>query len=420
MPTTLQFDNISVKTTTMKGLGYHGPGYKAWQDVPMPSIQQDTDAIVRVDATTICGTDLHVLKGDVPTVTDGRILGQEAVGTVEQVGDGVKTLRVGDGILVSCVSSCGACRFCREGRYGQCLEGGGWILSNTIDGTQAEFVRIPFADASTYPAPASVQDEELLMLSDILPTGYEVGVLNGVVRPGDVVAVVGAGPIGLAAIMGARLFSPSHIVAIDLADTRLESAKLFGADIVVNNSTQDAATIIAELTGGLGADVTIEAVGIPETFEQAVSLARPGGHIANIGVHGKAVTLHLEELWSRDVTITTMRVGHFDDPDVAAVAAQRAARCDAVRHPPLHARRDDGGAWPCPLAGVRSAHGGWRRRLGLDPRRRGQDRADHAGLASISSGARGHLIGIGVMRTRTVPPSKRISFSASDAASSKL
>jgi alcohol dehydrogenase len=298
----------------MKALVYHGPGLKSWEEAPTPVLVSDTDAIVRVDAVTICGTDLHILKGDVPTVTEGRILGHEAVGTVEAVGTGVKTVKPGDRVLVSCITSCGSCRFCREGRYGQCLGGGGWILGHTIDGTQAEYVRVPFADTSTYQVPAGVSDEQILMLADILPTGYEVGVLNGCVQPGDVVAVVGAGPIGLAAIMGARLFSPSHIVAIDLADSRLEAAKQFGADIVVNNSREDAGAIIAELTGGLGADVSIEAVGVPATFEQAVRLARPGGHIANIGVHGEPATLHLEELWSRDVTITTGLVDTYTTP----------------------------------------------------------------------------------------------------------
>ena len=298
----------------MKALVYHGPGHKAWEDTADPVIIDDTDAIVRVDAVTICGTDLHILKGDVPAVTDGRILGHEAVGTVETVGAGVKTVVPGDRVLVSCVTACGACRFCREGRFGQCLGGGGWILGNTIDGTQAELVRVPFADNSTYPVPPGVADEQILMLADILPTGYEVGVLNGGVQPGDVVAVVGAGPIGLAAIMGARLFSPSHVVAIDLADSRLEAAKQFGADVVVNNSREDAAAVIAELTGGLGADVTIEAVGVPATFEQAVSLVRPGGHVANIGVHGEPATLHLEDLWSRDVTITTGLVDTHTTP----------------------------------------------------------------------------------------------------------
>jgi alcohol dehydrogenase len=298
----------------MKALVYHGPGRKAWEEAPDPVIRDDTDAIVRVDAVTICGTDLHILKGDVPAVTDGRILGHEAVGRVEEVGSGVKTVKVGDRVLVSCITSCGTCRFCRERRYGQCLGGGGWILGHKIDGTQAERVRVPFADTSTYPVPAGASDEQILMLADILPTGYEVGVLNGAVQPGDVVAVVGAGPIGLAAIMGARLFSPSAIVAIDLADSRLEAAKQFGADIIVNNSTEDAGAVVAALTDGLGADVAIEAVGLPATFEQAVRLARPGGHIANIGVHGGPVTLHLEDLWIRDVTITTGLVDTFTTP----------------------------------------------------------------------------------------------------------
>jgi alcohol dehydrogenase len=289
----------------MRALVYHGPGQKAWEDVPKPDIIADTDAVVRVDAVTICGTDLHILKGDVPAVTDGRILGHEAVGTVESVGSGVKTVSPGDRVLVSCISACGTCRFCREGHAGQCLGGGGWILGHKIDGTQAEYVRVPFADTSTYPVPAGVADEEILMLADILPTGYEVGVLNGGVRPGDVVAIVGSGPIGLSAILGARLFSPSHIVAIDLADSRLEAAKRFGADVTVNNTGQDPEEVIRLLTDGLGADVAVEAVGVPATFELAARLARPGGRIANIGVHGEPVTLHLEELWIKNVTITT-------------------------------------------------------------------------------------------------------------------
>lgn len=298
----------------MKALVYHGPDHKAFEEVPDPTIVDDTDAIIRVEATTICGTDLHILKGDVPTVTDGRILGHEAVGTVEAIGSGVRSVRVGDRVLVSCITACGSCRFCRELRFGQCLGGGGWILGNTIDGTQAERVRVPFADTSTYPVPTGVSDEEILMLADILPTGYEVGVLNGTVQPGDVVAIVGAGPIGLSAVMGARLFSPSHIISIDLADARLEAAKQFGADIVVNNSREDAEAIVQELTGGLGADVTIEAVGTPATFELAVRLARPGGHVANIGVHGQPATLHLEDIWSRDLSITTGLVDTHTTP----------------------------------------------------------------------------------------------------------
>jgi alcohol dehydrogenase len=298
----------------MRALVYHGPGQKAWEEVPKPVLVDDTDAIVRVDATTICGSDLHILKGDVPEVTDGRILGHEAVGTVEAVGASVKNLRAGDRVLVSCITACGACRFCRQGRYGQCTGGGGWILGHLIDGTQAEYVRVPFADNSTYPLPVGVADEDVLMMSDILPTGYEVGVLNGGVQPGDVVAVVGAGPIGLSAIMGARLFSPSHIVAIDLADSRLDAAKQFGADVTVNNGRQDALEVVNELTGGLGADVAIEAVGVPATFELAATLIRPCGKVANIGVHGHPATLHLEQLWSKDVTITTGLVDTYSTP----------------------------------------------------------------------------------------------------------
>ncbi|MCU1590158.1 MAG: Threonine dehydrogenase and related Zn-dependent dehydrogenase [Frankiales bacterium] len=303
----------------MRALVYHGPGRKAWEEVPDPTLQADTDAIIRVDAVTICGTDLHILKGDVPAVTDGRILGHEAVGTVQSVGSAVKNIKPGDKVLVSCITACGACRYCREGSYGQCLGGGGWILGHKIDGTQAELVRVPFADTSTYLAPSGVSDENLLMLADILPTGYEVGVLNGTVRPGDVVAVVGAGPIGLSAIMGAKLFSPSHIIAIDKADARLEAAKQFGADIVINNGREDALEVVRALTGGLGADVAIEAVGVPATFELATSLIRPGGHVANIGVHGEPATLHLEELWIRNVTITTGLVDTYSTPTLLSL-----------------------------------------------------------------------------------------------------
>jgi alcohol dehydrogenase len=305
----------------MKALVYHGPGRMAWEDTPKPGISAATDAIVRVDATTICGTDLHIMKGDLPATTDGRILGHEAVGTVESVGSAVKNVKPGDRVLVSCVSACGTCRFCREGRYGQCLGGGGWILGYMIDGTQAEYVRVPFADTSTYPVPDGVADEDLLMLADILPTSYEVGVLNGHVSPGDVVAIVGAGPIGLSAMMTARLFSPSHIVAIDLADTRLDAAKRFGADVLVNSGRDDPLMVVQELTGGLGADVAIEAVGIPATFELATALVRPGGRIANIGVHGKPATLHLETLWTRDVTITTGLVDTFSTPTLIRLLA---------------------------------------------------------------------------------------------------
>jgi len=323
----------------MRALVYHGPGNKAWEEVPKPTVQADTDAIVRVDAVTICGTDLHILKGDVPAVTDGRVLGHEAVGTVEEVGAGVKNVKVGDRVLVSCITACGACRFCREGAYGQCLGGGGWILGHKIDGTQAEYVRVPFADTSTYRAPEGVSDEQLLMLADILPTGYEVGVLNGAVRPGDTVAVVGAGPIGLSAIMGARLFSPSHIVAVDMADARLEAAKQFGADVVVNNGREDALAVVQGLTGGLGADVAIEAVGVPATFELCAELIRPGGRVANVGVHGSPVTLHLEDLWIKNVTITTGLVDTYSTPTLLRLLTSH--QVDAGRFVTHHFALDD-------------------------------------------------------------------------------
>jgi alcohol dehydrogenase len=284
---------------------YHGPGRKSWDEVPDPVIENGTDAIVRVDAVTICGTDLHILNGDVPEMPIGNILGHEAVGTVTEIGNAVHTLEVGDRVLLSCISACGACRFCREGRYGQCLGGGGWIFGHTINGTQAEQVRVPFADTSTYRIPDGISDEQMLMMADILPTSHEVGILNGRVRPGDVVVVIGAGPIGLAAIMTARLFSPAHIVAVDLADSRLKAAEQFGADVVVNSAHEDVLSIVRGLTDGLGADVSIEAVGVPESFEQAVAVVRPGGHVANIGVHGKPATLHLEDIWIKDLTITT-------------------------------------------------------------------------------------------------------------------
>jgi alcohol dehydrogenase len=312
-----------LKEDAMKALVYHGPGRKAWEDVPDATVRDDTDAVVRVDTVTICGTDLHILKGDTPEVTDGRILGHEAVGTVVSVGSGVKTLKEGDRVLVSCVSACGHCRFCREGRFGQCLGGGGWILGYMIDGTQAEYVRVPFADNSTYKIPAGVSDEEILMLADILPTSYEVGALNGRVSPGDTVAIVGAGPIGLSAILGARMFSPGHVIAIDLADARLEAAKSFGADLTVNNGSTDAVEFVRDVTDGLGADVAIEAVGVPATFELCTQLVRPGGRVANIGVHGKPATLHLEKLWIKDVTITTGLVDTYSTPTLLKLVAAR-------------------------------------------------------------------------------------------------
>jgi alcohol dehydrogenase len=327
------------KEAPVKAVVYHGPGQKSWEEVAEPTIIDPTDAIVRVDAVTICGTDLHILKGDVPTVTDGRVLGHEAVGTIEQIGTAVTSVQPGDRVLVSCISSCGRCRYCRESRYGQCINGGGWILGHLIDGTQAEKVRVPFADTSTHLIPAGVSDEEVLMLADILPTGYEVGVLNGAVRPGDVVAVVGAGPIGLAAITTAQFFSPSQIVAIDLTDARLEAAKQFGATVTVNPQREDALEIVRGLTDGLGADVAIEAVGIPATFEQCAALIRPGGTVANVGVHGTPATLHLEELWIKDVTIKTGLVDTYSTPQLLKLLA--AGQVNAKQFVTHHFAMDD-------------------------------------------------------------------------------
>jgi alcohol dehydrogenase len=298
----------------MLALVYEGPGSRVWKEVPDPVVQDPGDAVVRVDATTICGTDLHILKGDVPTVDRGRVLGHEAVGTVTETGSGVSGLKAGNRVLASCISACGICRYCRQGSYGQCLGGGGWILGHLVDGVQAEYARIPFADLSTYRLPERVSDEAAVLLADILPTSYEVGVLNGAVRPGDTVAIVGAGPIGLAAVLTARLYSPAHIVVIDKAESRLQAAKLFGADITVLAGTEDPLAAVRALTGGLGADVVIEAVGTPQTFELCATLVRAGGHLANVGVHGKPVTLHLEDLWIRNVTITTGLVDTYSTP----------------------------------------------------------------------------------------------------------
>ncbi len=304
----------------MKALVYHGPGRHSWQDQPDPDLTGSDDAIVRVDAVTICGTDLHILKGDVPEVEPGRILGHEAVGTVEQIGPGVRDVKVGDRVLISCISPCGRCPYCRCGSYGQCRNGGGWILGHLIDGTQAERVRVPFADNSLYPLPAEVSDESAVLLADILPTAFEVGVLNSKVGPGDTVVVVGCGPIGLSAIMLAQLYSPGCIVAVDPSAERLEAAKQLGADVTVNSASA-AREAVAGLGDGLGADSVIEAVGVPETFELCTELVRPGGRIANVGVHGKPATLHLERLWIKNITITTGLVDTVSTPRLLSMLA---------------------------------------------------------------------------------------------------
>jgi alcohol dehydrogenase len=312
----------------MKALVYHGPNQRAWEEVPDPVIEQPTDIVVRIDSSTICGSDLHILKGDVPEVTDGTILGHEAVGTVVEKGDSVSTVEIGDRVLVSCITSCGRCRFCKEHRYGLCTGGGGWIFGHLIDGLQAEYARVPFADTSVYKVPDELTDEQVLFLADILPTAYEVGVLNGGVQPGDTVAIVGAGPVGLAAIMTARLYTPGRIIAIDLAPARLVKALEFGADVTIDNGKEDALERVMELTDGLGVDVAIEAVGVPQTFELCTELVRPGGRIANVGVHGHPATLHLEKLWARDLTITTGLVDTFTTPQLLKLVVD--GRLDAT------------------------------------------------------------------------------------------
>ena len=305
----------------MKALVYHGPGERRWESVPDPTIEEPTDVVVRIDASTICGTDLHILKGDVPEVEPGTILGHEAVGTVVAKGDGVTTLAEDDRVLVSCITACGRCRFCKEGHYGLCIGGGGWIFGHLIDGLQADYARVPFADTSVYKIPPGLSDEQVLFLADILPTAYEVGVLNGRVEPGDTVVIVGAGPIGLATIMTAKLHTPGKIVAVDLADARLAKAIDFGADIALNSASEDVVARVMEMTDGLGADVAIEAVGVPETFELCTELIRPGGRVANVGVHGHPATLHLEKLWIRDVLITTGLVDTSTTPKLLKLIA---------------------------------------------------------------------------------------------------
>jgi alcohol dehydrogenase len=298
----------------MKALVFHGAGKRSWEEKPKPTVKEAADAIVKIGRTTICGSDLHVLRGGVPTVTDGRILGHEGVGTIEEVGPGVSGFKQGDRVIISCITSCSKCEPCKRGMYSQCSNGGGWILGNTIDGTQAEYVRIPFADTSLHAVPRGADEDALVMLSDILPTGFECGVLNGTVKPGDTVAIVGAGPVGLAALLTAQFFSPAEIIMIDLDDNRLDVAKTFGATQAVNSGDGEAARQVMALTNGKGVDVAIEAVGIPATFDICQDIVAAGGHIANVGVHGKSVTLKLEKLWSRNITITTRLVDTVTTP----------------------------------------------------------------------------------------------------------
>jgi alcohol dehydrogenase len=307
---------------TMKALVYWGPGKKALEDHPKPKITAPTDAIVKMVKTTICGTDLHILKGDVPTCQPGRILGHEGVGIVDEVGPAVTMYKPGDRVLISCVSACGKCVYCRSQMYSHCTTGG-WILGNTIDGTQAEFVRTPYADTSLYPIPNGADEEALVMLSDILPTGFECGVLNGKVQPGSTVAIVGSGPVGLAALLTAQFFSPAEIIMIDLDDNRLEMAKRFGATACVNSADGKAVGMVMKMTGERGVDTAIEAVGIPATFEMCEKIIAPGGNIANIGVHGQKVALHLECLWDRNISITTRLVDTVTIPMLFKTVASR-------------------------------------------------------------------------------------------------
>lgn len=297
----------------MKALVYLGPGNKAVEERPKPGITAPTDAIVKVTKTTICGTDLHILKGDVATCKAGRILGHEGVGVVEAIGPAVTTFKAGDKVLISCVSACGKCLYCRKQMYSHCTTGG-WILGNSIDGTQAEFVRIPHADTSLYPIPKGADEEALVMLSDILPTGFECGVLNGKVQPGSTVAIIGAGPVGLAALLTAQFYSPAEIIMIDLDDNRLGVAKRFGATATINSGDGKAVAAMMKLTKDRGVDTAIEAVGISATFEMCQEIIAPGGIIANIGVHGAKADLHLEKLWDRNISITTRLVDTVSTP----------------------------------------------------------------------------------------------------------
>ena len=316
----------------MKALVYQGPGKKSVEDRPMPKLLAASDAIVRVTKTTICGTDLHILKGDVPTCKPGTILGHEGVGIVEETGEGVTAFKKGDAVLISCISACGKCEFCRRGMYSHCTTGG-WILGHTIDGTQAEYVRIPHADTSLHHIPAGMDEEALVMLSDILPTGFECGVLNGKVQPGCSVAVVGAGPVGLAALLTAQFFSPADLIMIDLDDNRLDVARTFGATATVNSGGGQAVSAIMEMTGGRGVDVAIEAVGIPATFGLCEDIVAAGGTIANVGVHGTKVDLHLEKLWAHNITITTRLVDTVTTPMLLkTVQAKRLDPSQLITH----------------------------------------------------------------------------------------
>ncbi|SFU85616.1 zinc-dependent alcohol dehydrogenase family protein [Xenorhabdus koppenhoeferi] len=297
----------------MKALVYHGAGQKHWEEKALPQIIESTDAIVRIIKTTICGTDLHILKGDVPTVDKGRILGHEGIGIVENIGKSVRNIKVGDKVIISCITVCGSCNYCKRQLYSHC-EDGGWILGHKIDGTQAEQVRIPHADNSLHRLPEGINEDAALMLSDILPTGFEIGVINGRVQPGHTIALIGAGPVGLSALLASQFYSPAHIIMIDTDDNRLHVAQQFGANTIINPARQNVVAEIQKITDGIGVDVAIECVGIPATFKICQDIITAGGYIANVGVHGKSVELHLEELWIKNITITTGLVNTSSTP----------------------------------------------------------------------------------------------------------
>ena len=331
----------------MKALVYHGPGEKSWTDVPDPQIQNPTDVIVRVDTTTICGTDLHILKGDVPAVTPGRILGHEGVGIIVEVGSSVTQLAVGDNVIISCIKSCGHCSFCQQGIFAHCLgdegaSGIGWVFGHLIDGTQAEYVRVPYAETSVYKVPDGVTNQQGVLLSDILPTGFEIGVQYGQVKPGDVVAVIGVGPVGLAVVATAGLHGPARIIAVDVDDNRVEQAKLFGATDGVNSGDADWRDQIMALTDGWGVDVAVEAVGLPQTFQMATEIVRPGGRVANVGVHGTSVDLQLQNLWIHNIAITMGLVNSNTTPMLLKLVASGRLKVDnfATHHFKLHDMMD--------------------------------------------------------------------------------
>lgn len=322
---------------TMKGLVYGGSGKIELKEIPVPVITKPTDALVKILKTTICGTDVGILKGKTPSVQPGTTLGHEGVGVIEEAGIGVRNFKKGDHVIISCITSDGTCEYCKKGLYAHC-EDGGWILGNTINGTQAEFVRIPHADNSLHHIPAGSDEEALVMLSDILPTGHEIGVLNGQVKPGDTIAIVGAGPVGMSVLLTALFYSPAKIYMIDLDENRLNLAKKLGATDAINSGTEDVVKKILSETKD-GVDVSIEAVGVPATFDVCQNIVRPGGHIAVVGVHGHSVNLQLQNLWIQNITLTTGLVSTNTTPMLLkTVSSGKIAPGELITH---HFKLDD-------------------------------------------------------------------------------